>query len=347
MISSRIHSDARRNVAEPERLLIGDSQLMHEVEQDVQLAAPNDITVLITGESGAGKELLAQSIHRASRRAGGPFKTINCNLVTESLLESRLFGHVKGAFTGAAGNQSGLFEAANRGTIFLDEIGDMPTHLQGSLLRVLQERKILPVGSNAEREVDVRVIAATNKDLQREVREGRFRQDLYYRLNEFPIRAPALREHPSDIPLLVRHFLRPMEIEEGALALLCSHPWPGNVRELKATVNRLALRAGDGGVITIDHARREIGAREEIAAEGANTGGHSRKRFDVIAHTAETRGGDSVEDQFSRQKLAFYEELVRSAGDRAKAAERLGLTYSALYHRMERLRRQVEPETSH
>src|SRR5262245_21570563 len=165
----------------PEHLLVGDSQPMREVEKEILLTAGGDITVLITGESGSGKELIAQSIHRNSKRSRGPFKAINCGSLTETLLEARLFGHVKGAFTGASGAQSGLFEAANGGTIFLDEIGDMPLSLQGYLLRVLQERTILPVGSHIERNVDVRVVAATNKDLQREVKDGRFRQDLYYR----------------------------------------------------------------------------------------------------------------------------------------------------------------------
>lgn len=329
-----------------ERLLIGDSQPMREVEQDILLIAKADITVLITGESGVGKELVAQEIHRRSGRAGRPFKTINCGSLTESLLESRLFGHIKGAFTGAAGNQSGLFEAANGGSVLLDEIGDMPLNLQVYLLRILQERTILPVGSHTERTVDVRVIAATNKDLQREAREGRFRQDLYYRLNQFPIRVPALKEHASDIPMLVRHFLGPVEIEDGAIALLCSYPWPGNVRELKATIDRLALRA-EGGVITTGQVWREIELREEISAEGATADGHSEKRLDVIKYVGALCRDDSFEKRLNLEKLAFYQELVRSAGGRAKAAQRAGLTYSALYHRMERLRRQLEPETSH
>ncbi len=341
MASSRFHNSERQDAAKPERLLVGDSQPMREVEQEIQLSAKADITILITGESGAGKELVAQEIHRRSGRAGGPFKTINCSLVTESLLEAQLFGHVKGAFTGAAANRSGLFEAANGGTIFLDEIGDMPTHLQGSLLRVLQERRILPVGSNAEREVDVRVIAATNKDLQREVREGRFRQDLYYRLKEFPIRVPALREHASDIPVLIRHFLGSVEIEEGALALLCSYSWPGNVRELKATVNRLALRASGGGAITTGQVWREIGAGEEFTAEGSTAGGRYQAGEDVIRFTLELRKGDSLDDQFSRQKLAAYKALVKSTGSRRNAAKWLGMSPEAFHHRMRRLEHQV------
>jgi two-component system, NtrC family, response regulator HydG len=321
-------------------LLVGDSHPMREVEKEILLTAGGDITVLITGESGAGKELVAQSIHRNSKRAMGPFKAINCGSLTETLLEARLFGHVKGAFTGASGAQSGLFEAANGGTIFLDEIGDMPLSLQGYLLRVLQERTILPVGSHTERKVDVRVVAATNKDLQREVKEGHFRQDLYYRLNEFSIRVPALREHPSDIPLLVRHFLGPVEIEQGALAMPCNYHWPGNVRELKAIIKRLTLRA-TGGAITTAHVRREIELTELITAEGAIANRHSQNAQDVITYTGQLRRGDSFDNHFCRQKLAIYEDLVRATGGHSKAAAWLGLDPKALHHRIRRLRRQL------
>jgi transcriptional regulator with GAF, ATPase, and Fis domain len=314
---------------------------MRELEQDILLTAGDDVTVLITGESGAGKELVAQAIHRNSKRAEGPFKAINCGSLTESLLEARLFGHVKGAFTGASGAQSGLFEAANGGTMFLDEIGDMPMALQGYLLRVLQERTILPVGAHTERRVDVRVIAATNKDIPLEVREGRFRQDLYYRLNEFPIRAPALRERPSDIPLLIRHFLGHIEIEESGLALLCAYKWPGNVRELKATVKRLALRAAARGVITSDLVRRELGSKEVGAAENGAGESHSQKRPDTITYTTELRKGDSFDTHFSRQKLAVYEDLLRLTGSHSKTAEWLGLDPKALHHRIRRLKQQI------
>ncbi len=344
MSTSKTRNNEQQGVTNPERLLIGDSQSMKEVEQDIQLSAKAEITVLITGESGVGKELVAQEIHHRSGRACGPFKTINCGSLTESLLESRLFGHVKGSFTGAAGNQSGLFEAADGGTIFLDEIGDMPMHLQVYLLRVLQERTILPVGSNTERKVDVRVIAATNKELEREVRQGRFRQDLYYRLSEFPIRVPALRERPSDIPALIRHFVGVMEIEEGALDLLCRYRWPGNVRELKATVRRLMLRAtAQGrGVITTDQARREIRLTEGGIPGDAATGEDSPERRDTITGINKSREDGSFEKHLNLEKLAYYQDLVRSCGGRAKAAQRVGLTYSAFYHQMERLRRQVE-----
>jgi transcriptional regulator with GAF, ATPase, and Fis domain len=332
-----ISNSKRREAANLERLLVGNSEPMRDLEQEILIAAGDEIAVLITGETGAGKELVAQEIHRRCDRAGGPFIAVNCGSLTESLLETKLFGHVKGAFTGAAGAQSGLFESANGGTIFLDEIGDMPLPLQVYLLRVLQERKITPVGSHTERKVDVRVIAATNKELPREVKEGRLREDLYFRLSEFPIRVPALREHPSDIPVLIRHFLEDMEIEEGALDLLCGYEWPGNVRELKATVKRLTLRAGARGarVITTDQARREIRLSEGVRSAFASADMDPRERRDTIT-------GDSFEKRLSLEKLAYYQELVRSSGGRRQAAQRLGMTYSAFYHRVERLRRQVE-----
>jgi transcriptional regulator with GAF, ATPase, and Fis domain len=342
MTSSRTRLDSAQGSAHtPEPILIGNSREMREVEQDIRICAGEDITVLITGESGAGKELVAQSIHRNSKRSKGPLMVINCGSLTESLLESKLFGHVKGAFTGAAGNQSGLFEAANGGTIFLDEIGDMPMSLQGYLLRVLQERTVVPIGAQTERKVDVRVIAATNKDLPREVREGRFRQDLYYRLNEFPIRVPSLREHPSDISLLVRHFLAPMNIEEEALTLLCGHQWPGNVRELKATVKRLALRASTAGVIAADQVRRELGRREESKSEGPTSPENSHKRPDTITYTIELRKGEPLDTHFSKQKLAVYKDLLRSTGSHLKTAEWLGLDPKDLHHRKRRWERQV------
>jgi transcriptional regulator with GAF, ATPase, and Fis domain len=326
MTSSRFHNTAQDTTAKPVHLLVGDSQPIREVGREILLIARNDATVLITGESGAGKELVAQAIHRNSNRAGGPFKVINCGSVTESLLEDRLFGHVKGAFTGANGAQAGLFEAANEGTIFLDEIGDMPMQLQTHLLRVLQERTILPVGARTERKVNVRVITATNKDLQSEVREGRFRQDLYYRLNEFPIQVPALRERPSDIPLLISHFLgsTEIEIEEEAYTLLRSYHWPGNVRELKNTISRLALRAQASGNqrITADQVSRDIGPGVR----------------DVITFTFELRRGEPLDCQFNQHKLAALNKLVSISGGPSKAARWLGMTPEAFSHRMRRLR---------
>jgi transcriptional regulator with PAS, ATPase and Fis domain len=316
---------------------------MRELQKDILLIAGEDDTVLITGESGAGKELVAQSIHRNSRRSAGPFMAINCGSQTESLLESRLFGHVKGAFTGASNNQSGLFEAANGGTIFLDEIGDMPLTLQGYLLRVLQEQTVMPVGSHTEKRVDTRVIAATNNDLPRKIREGHFRQDLYYRLNEFPIRVPALRERPSDIPLLIRHYLQDTNIEEAAIALLRSHSWPGNIRQLKATLKRLRLRASGEGIITADQVRRELATNEDISSEGASPQGPFGDLPDTIIYTQELRRGEPFETHFSSRKLDVYKDLLRrTGGDHSKAAEWLGLSPKDLTRRIKRWERQVD-----
>src|SRR5262249_52168338 len=238
--------------------LIGDSPQMAKVAEEILIAAPDEITVLITGEPGTGKELAACALHYLSPRSKGPFVTINCGSLTESLLESELFGYVRGAFTGASSNRQGLFEAASGGTIFLDEIGEMTLITQVRLLRVLQERKVRPVGAHEEKEIDARVIAATNCDLKRSVGEGRFRADLYYRLNGFPIRMPALREHPEDIPLLIEHLFCSTKLEEGGIEMLCRYNWPGNVRELMAMTRRMKLRAGGGGVISIEQVRREI-----------------------------------------------------------------------------------------
>jgi transcriptional regulator with PAS, ATPase and Fis domain len=342
MSVSKIRNSERREATNLERLLVGKSQQIWEIEQEIMTSAGGDITVLITGESGVGKELVARAVHLNSKRATGPFITINCGSLTESLLASEFFGHVKGAFTGAAGPQRGLFEAANGGSVFLDEIGDMPLQMQVYLLRVLQERTILPVGSHTEKRVDVRIIAATNKDLHQEAMHGRFRQDLYYRLNGFPIRVPALRERPSDIPILVHHFLGDMKIREEGLALLCGHTWPGNVRELRTTIERLTLRAKEVGLITADQVRRELRLSEEVMAADAAASRDSRERRDTITFADESRGCDSFKERLNLEKLAYYQELVRSCGGRAKAAESVGLTYSALYHRMERLRREVE-----
>src|SRR5215475_2999936 len=222
MYSARSHNSAGAHLVAArsasdcgiERWLIGDSPQMAKVAEDILIAAPDDITVLITGEMGTGKENAAHAIHYLSGRARGPFIVANCGSFPESLLESELFGYVKGAFTGAISNRKGLFEEARGGSIFLDEIGEAPLAAQVRLLRVLQERKIRPVGARLEKKVDVRVIAATNCDLKRAVDEGRFRADLYDRLNEFPIRMPALREHPSDIRLLIEHYLGSTKFEK-------------------------------------------------------------------------------------------------------------------------------------
>src|SRR6476660_6754898 len=239
--------------------IIGQSPKMRAIFEMVQTVAPQNSRVLITGESGTGKELVARAIHENSSRSQAPFITINCGAFPESLLESELFGYMKGAFTGANDNRHGLFQAANGGTLFMDEIGNMSLTMQVKLYRVLQEGKVRPLGSNEEIDVDVRVIAATNKNFEKEIAEGRFREDLYYRLSVIPLQLPSLRERRDDIPLLARHFLegfrrtmeKPIEgISPEAMRKLESYDWPGNVRELENTMER-AVAPESGNEISI------------------------------------------------------------------------------------------------
>jgi Nif-specific regulatory protein len=230
--------------------LIGASPAMRAIARLTRLAAPTTTTVLLVGETGTGKELVARALHRLSDRSDGPYIRVNCGALHENLLESELFGHVKGAFTGATENKTGRFEAAHRGTIFLDEINSMSYRLQVKLLRVLQEREFERVGDTRTVDVDVRVIAATNASLEEEIAGGRFREDLYYRLNVWPIALPALRERRDDIPLLARHFAAKLaamnklavpDLSAEVLRKLQSHDWPGNVRELENYIERLVL----------------------------------------------------------------------------------------------------------
>ncbi|HVY32917.1 MAG TPA: sigma-54 dependent transcriptional regulator [Caulobacteraceae bacterium] len=232
--------------------LVGASPAMAQVKRMGERAAKSQIPVLILGESGVGKEVIARAVHGASDRAGKPFVAVNCGALPENLVESILFGHEKGAFTGAHDKHLGKFQEANGGTLFLDEIGELPLDMQVKLLRALQESEIDPVGAKRSVKVDVRILSATNRDLAQQVKEGRFREDLFYRLNVFPIEAPSLRERREDIPALVEHFVRRFNIEEGkrvagasaeTLALLTAHDWPGNVRQLENAVYRAIVLA--------------------------------------------------------------------------------------------------------
>jgi DNA-binding NtrC family response regulator len=241
--------------------IIGQSEPITRVLEMIERVSDSDSTILVTGESGTGKELVAKAIHYNSPRSERPFIPINCGAIPGELLESELFGHMKGAFTGAVSNRVGRFEMADTGTLFLDEIGDMLPSLQVKILRVLQERRFEPVGSVKTLNADVRVIAATNVDLERAVDEGKFREDLFYRLNVIPIRIPALRERPSDIPLLFHYFMEEFNrsrsrhlqgITTEAMNLLLSYGWPGNIRELENLVERLAILKGNGIVDVAD-----------------------------------------------------------------------------------------------
>ena len=271
--SSRLQREARRQRGDSEEL-VGSSPAMQRLRETIGLAAPTTATVLVTGESGTGKELVAREIHRLSPRRDRAFVQVNCAAIPDELIESELFGHEKGSFTGAVRKQVGKFVAADGGTIFLDEIGDMSPRTQAKVLRVLQNGEVEPVGAARVVRVDVRVVAATNRDLPADIEAGRFREDLYFRLNVVPVRTPALREHIEDLPVLVDHFVRrftelqsyrPRRLDDEALAFLKALPWRGNVRELRNLVERLLILA-PGPVIdraavvaTLGGAQPEIG----------------------------------------------------------------------------------------
>lgn len=328
-------------------IIHGQSKVMRILKKSILRAADCSSTVLIMGESGTGKELIARSIHELGARQREPFLAINCGALTESLLESELFGHVKGAFTGASGYKKGMFESAGKGTIFLDEFGEMSSSMQVRLLRVLQEHKFRPVGSEDSKEINfnARVVVATNRDLRREVAEGRFRQDLYYRVNVFPIRSPALRDHQDDLPLLVDILLNRI-VESGniahtirfdleAVSVLCSYAWPGNVRELENVIERLAINAQTGLV---------SGADVSLDLEVNGFAQPDEHRQIVLAKGLRclTNGGVSVRLLSKRQELDLYlHELGQVGGVVTKAARRLGIKRTTLHMRIKRLQRKL------
>jgi len=307
--------------------LVGHSHKMIELYKEIALVAASRSTVLITGESGTGKELVARALHRNSTRASGAFVAVNCGAITETLLESELFGHVKGSFTGATVDKRGLFEEANDGTILLDEIGETSLALQVKLLRVLQEGEIRRVGGSRSVRVDVRVLAATNRDLEREVKEGRFREDLYYRLSVVTLRVPPLRERSEDLPLLAAHALRQARdsgaraatISEEALVLLSSYDWPGNVRELENTIAHAALYAR-GHVITPE----DLPARIRSNTRGLDAAPQTQSLFKDLPSL----------DELERRYLIHVLQSV--GGSRTRAAEVLGIDRRTLYRMAER-----------
>ncbi len=301
--------------------LLGKSAAMQQVYQHIRAVARVDSTVLIDGETGTGKELVARAIHGASHRKDKPFVAVNCAGLTESLLASQLFGHKRGAFTGAIEDHQGLFEAANGGTLLLDEIGDIPLAVQNQLLRVLQEREIVRLGETRPRKIDVRLLAATHRSLSDEVAKGNFREDLFYRIRVARIAVPALRERREDIPLLAASFLaqfsaagaKPVtELSHSALRLLMDHPWPGNVRELRSAVEFAVIRC-TGAVIQADDLPPEIVAPADFVA---------------------SIPGDPLNDE----KARFVDALTRSRGNRALAARLLGISRATLYRRLADLR---------
>jgi DNA-binding NtrC family response regulator len=303
----------------PESEMIGSSPGMVEIYKTVSRVAPTDATVVIEGETGTGKELIARMIHRFSQRAAHPVVPVDCSAIPAALLESELFGAVKGAYTGADRDRVGVIEAANRGTVFLDEIGDIDPAFQVKLLRFLQEREIRPVGASREKKVDVRVVAATNRDLQKMVDEGKFRQDLWFRLNVVRLMLPPLRERRNDVPLLAQYFLskynsrynRDVRMMESGLKQLKDFTWPGNVRQLQHLIERLTILA-PGDRIDAETAQDAISAMEPGSAASETL--------------AETEA-----DQIRRV-------LAATGGNKSRAAQILGIERKTLYRKLERMK---------
>ena len=316
--------------------IIGASPAMKQLKQTIRTVASTQSTILISGESGTGKELVARAVHVCSPRAAEPFVSINCGAFPETLLESELFGYVKGAFTGANQNKRGLFEVAHQGTIFLDEISETSLTMQVKLLRVLQERCVRPVGGTSEIAIDVRVIAATNRDLDKLVSENLFREDLYYRLNVIPVQVPLLRERREDIPLLVNHFLKKYapaagrnisRVNPASLEALCGYEWPGNVRQLENTVERaVALETGEELRVELPVER----AKTRAAAAGAGM------------PTVSLVGGSLPHDLDREKYIANIERsllqsaLAQSHGVQTRAADVLKISYRSFRHLMKK-----------
>ncbi len=311
--------------------IVGDSAVMKKLKETVRTVASTASTVVIFGESGTGKELVARAVHSCSQRAADPFVSINCGAFPETLLESELFGYVKGAFTGATQNKRGLFEMADRGTLFLDEISEMSLAMQVKLLRVLQERVLRPVGGTSEVPIDVRVIAATNKDLERMVADGQFREDLYYRISVIPIRVPPLRERRDDIPLLANHFLKKYVTAAGksigriageSVRALQEYEWPGNVRQLENTIER-AVALESRNELHIDTPQERPRAR--AAAAAANGGLPS-------TWSVPSEGVDMERYVADMERSLITSALRQSNGVQTKAAEMLKLSYRSFRH---------------
>jgi DNA-binding NtrC family response regulator len=301
---------------------------MQDVFRLVEKVAASSATVLIYGDSGTGKELIARALHFNSPRAPLPFLALNCSAIPEPLLESELFGHEKGAFTGAVARKPGLFEQAHGGTLLLDEVAELPVSMQAKILRVLQEKEVRRVGGNASLSVDVRIVAATNRDLVQRMKEGKFREDLYYRLNVFPIFLPPLRARTTDIPPLVEHFLRQFALESGrplprvapqTLALLLRYAWPGNVRQLESALERACLLA-EGEVITPDLLPAEV--IENLAAPGGGS----------LALEIPDEG-ISLE---AVERELLEKALRKAGGGLTRAARLLGISYRTLQYRLDK-----------
>ncbi|MEI7768644.1 MAG: sigma-54 dependent transcriptional regulator [Chloroflexales bacterium] len=318
-LTRRVMALEKRAAADPRDILIGRSGPMQRVYKLIGRVAASDATVMISGETGTGKELVAQVLHRSSLRHEGPFVAVNCAALPESLLESELFGHEKGAFTGALAQRKGRFEQAHRGTFFLDEISEISPATQKKLLRVLQERTFERVGGNTSVKVDVRVITATNRDMLQVVSAGTFREDLYYRLNVVNIHMPPLRDRADDLPLLIDHFLRKHRVggrsarlSESAMEQIRGYDWPGNVRQLENTIERAVVLA-QGSLISPEHLL--------LATTGA---AYDRSLADALGRLLDLGGGLAGALQAARQRMIDL-AIERSGGDRAAAALLLGV----------------------
>jgi DNA-binding NtrC family response regulator len=310
-------------------VVVGQSEAARRLDQQVGRVAASRESVLVLGESGTGKELVARRLHATSSRHAQPFVVVHCGAIPRQLVESELFGHVKGAFTGADQKRPGLFEAADGGTLFLDEVGELPLEVQPALLRAVQFGEIRPVGSDRVHRVDVRLVAATHRDLRAKVRDGSFREDLFYRLAVLELRVPPLRERPEDVVPLAEAFLareaaragRPLALDDAARAALCAHPWPGNVRELENAIVRLGVLA-DGPGITAD----------DVAAIALPGGGD-----------APGNAALPTLDLHRLEQLAIAAALRRCGGNKTKAAQVLGIALKTLYNKLQAKAADAEP----
>jgi two-component system nitrogen regulation response regulator GlnG len=334
-----------------EKTIIGNSPAMREVYKTIGKVAPSDVTVMVQGESGTGKELIARAIHFNSRRLGKPFIAINCAAIPKELLESELFGFEKGAFTGAVERKLGKFEQANGGTIFLDEIGDMPLDLQAKILRVLQEKEVTRTGGNQNIAIDVRIIAATNQDLEEMTRRKEFREDLFYRLNVVPINLVPLRERSEDIPPLVEYFLAKIctelempirQCDQSAMIFLTEHPWPGNVRELENSLKRAIILSSDQLLTPEDFPALRIRQKPGDTAGNGETlsleGIVEMKLRASFVNMEKMQSGDihsMVLEQVERPLIRFVLEKTR--GNQVRAADILGINRNTLRKKIQEL----------
>jgi len=310
--------------------VIGTSAVTRNIREIIKQAADSDARILITGENGAGKEVIARAIHQCSSRAEHPFVDVNCAAIPETLIESELFGHEKGAFTDAVTSRRGRFEIAHGGTLFLDEIGDMSLSAQAKVLRVIQEQKIERLGGERSIETDVRIIAATNQDLEKACEEGRFRRDLFFRLNVIPIHAPPLRERPEDIPMLLCHFLkilkRELTLGNGAIELLSSHDWPGNVRELKNLAERIAVMHQEDS-ISAEELGKLLNKKSKKDANTEKENAQASLPSDIF-----NLNYNEARDSFEKYYLEF--QLSKNNGIITRTAEAIGIYPSNLHAKL-------------